>query len=57
MIIGKFDYEKNFYSVILLVTNKNLEKNFNYIILSVFQTIYLSINSNKKSLFDVEKIS
>ena len=56
IIINKFCYEKKLCLVILFKINKNLKKDFYYIILFFNLIIYLQIKDDKKFLFDAKKI-
>lgn len=52
IIIGKFNYWKEFYPVILYKVDKNLEIDFQFAVLSFNLTISLRIKSDRKSLLN-----
>ena len=52
IIIGKFNYQKEFYSVILLKVNKDLEVNFCGAVLPLGLTVCLRVKCGRELLLD-----
>lgn len=57
IFIGKFSYEKEFSSVILLVVDKNPKVGLYYSVLSLGLDVSLRIKSNKEFLLHFQKVT
>lgn len=57
IIVYKYGHKKEFYLVIMLIVDKNLEINLYYTILSLSLAIFLWVKDNRKFLLNTKEIT